>query len=166
MSGVTVSIRIDSLQAERTGQFLPVEDLFFDINAKIEEQKKTGEDVTLGFNLIITTKPNVVKYLTAGSVTLSGKSADVKKKLEVNPKTKIPQILFTVYQYAFNSIYILSSILNTPYPPPDLLHPMAEKIQIISPPLEKIETQTQPEMQIAPPDTVTVAATSSEKLAT
>jgi hypothetical protein len=74
----------------------------------------------------------VVKYVTSGSVVLEGKAADVKKKLELNPKTKIPQILFTVYQHVFNSIYMLSSILNTPYPPPDLLHPMAEKIQIIT----------------------------------
>ena len=131
------------------GQLIPIEDLFFDINAKLEEQKKTGEEVTLGFNITISTKPNVVKYVTSGCVTLNGKSADVKKKLEVNPKTKIPQILFTVYQHVFNSIYMLSSILNTPYPPPDLLHPMAEKIQIIQTPpnTEKNET-LEPQMQI------------------
>jgi hypothetical protein len=73
----------------------------------------------------------VVKYSITGKVTLEGKSEDIKKKLEVNPKTKIPQILFAVYQHVFNSIYMLSSILKTPYPPPDLLHPMAEKIQIL-----------------------------------
>lgn len=95
-------------------------------------------------NLLISTKPNVVKYSTVGSVTLEGKPADVKKKLEVNPKTKIPQILFTVYQHVFNSIYMLSSVLNTPYPPPDLLHPMAEKIQIIA------STHQQPEKTEAP----------------
>jgi hypothetical protein len=106
--------------------------LFFDINAKIEEQKKENNQVTLSFNLLISTKPNVVKYSTSGTVTMTGKSDDIKKKLEVNPKTKIPQILFTIYQHVFNSIYILSSNLNTPYPPPDLLHPMAEKIQILS----------------------------------
>jgi hypothetical protein len=95
--------------------------------------------------LAISTKPNVVKYNTTGSVTLTGKADDIKKKLEVNPKTKIPQILFTIYQHVFNSIYILSSNLNTPYPPPDLLHPMAEKIQILAsqppnqPPSEKTE---------------------------
>jgi len=96
--------------------------------------------------LAISTKPNVVKYNTTGTVTLMGKADDIKKKLEVNPKTKIPQILFTIYQHVFNSIYMLSSTLNTPYPPPDLLHPMAEKIQILSctppnqPPPEKPET--------------------------
>ncbi len=98
----------------------------------MEEVKKENNQVTLNFNLSISTKPNVVKYATSGSVTLTGKPDDIKKKLEVNPKTKIPQILFTIYQHVFNSIYMLSSNLNTPYPPPDLLHPMAEKIQILS----------------------------------
>jgi hypothetical protein len=132
VSGVIVSINLGSLQAERTGQSSPTDELFFDINAKIEEQKKENNQVTLTFSLAISTKPNVVKYATSGTVTLSGKPDDIKKKLEVNPKTKIPQILFTIYQHVFNSIYMLSSNLNTPYPPPDLLHPMAEKIQILS----------------------------------
>jgi hypothetical protein len=132
VSGVNVSISLTSLQAERTGQYTTKEELFFDVNAKLEEQKKDGNSVTLGFLLAISTKPNVVKYSTAGSVTLSGKAEDVKKRLEVNPKTKIPQVLFTIYQHVFNSIYMLSANLNTPYPPPDLLHPMAEKILIIS----------------------------------
>jgi hypothetical protein len=61
---------------------------------------------------VISTKPNVVKYLASGNVLLQGKAADIKKKLDVNPKTKIPQILFTVYQHVFNSIYMLSSILT------------------------------------------------------
>jgi hypothetical protein len=72
---------------------------------------------------------------------MEGNAVDIKKRLEANPKTKIPQILFTVYQHVFNSIYILASILNTPYPPPDLLHSMAEKIQIL--PNTPPQTQSQ-----------------------
>jgi hypothetical protein len=128
------------LHAERAGEVLPSEDLFFDVNAKLEEQMKTTEDVTIGFNLSISTKPNVVRYVITGAIVLEGKQIDIKKKLELNPKTKIPQILFTVYQHIFNSIYMISSILNTPYPPPDLLHPMAEKIQILpNSPQSKLE---------------------------
>jgi hypothetical protein len=127
-----VSINLSSLHAERTGEHTSKDELFFDVNAKLEEQKRENGQVTLSFNLAISTKPNVVKYSTTGLVTLAGKPDDIKKKLEVNPKTHIPQILFTIYQHVFNSIYILSSNLNTPYPPPDLLHPMAEKIQILS----------------------------------
>jgi hypothetical protein len=148
---------------------LPTEELFFDVNAKLEEQKKTGDEVTLNFSLSITTKPNVVRYSTSGSVVLEGKQADVKKKLEVNPKTKIPQILFTVYQHVFNSIYMLSSILNTPYPPPDLLHPMAEKVQIVQAQPEKAEAPAQPASQPTPPPapaTAPAASASGEKPAT
>lgn len=122
---------MDSVQAEKTAQRGSSEELFFDINAKLEEQKKGSDQAVLSFELSITTKPNVVKYTVTGTVTLEGNTQDIKKRLEVNPKTKIPQILFTVYQHVFSSIYILSSILNTPYPPPDLLHPMQEKIQIL-----------------------------------
>jgi hypothetical protein len=129
-----------------------MEELFFDVNAKLEEQKKENNQVTLNFALTISTKPNVVKYSITGSVTLAGKPDDIKKKLEVNPKTKIPQILFTIYQHVFNSIYMLSSTLNTPYPPPDLLHPMAEKIQILS-----NTTQNQPTDKL--PETPAPAAT-------
>jgi hypothetical protein len=153
---------VDGLQAERTTQISPTEELFFDVNAQLEEQKRGSNEVTLNFSLLITTKPNIVKYSTRGIVTLEGPSADVQKKLEANPKTKIPQILFTVYQHVFNSIYILASILNTPYPPPDLLHPMAEKIQILpSTPPEK----PQPEQAATPqqPSTSETPASSPQQ---
>ncbi len=99
----------------------------------------------------------MVKYNTTGSVTLTGKPDDIKKKLEVNPKTKIPQILFTIYQHVFNSIYMLSANLNTPYPPPDLLHPMAEKIQILS----NNAGQTQPEKPEATPSATATSPASA-----
>ena len=125
------------------------------MNAKLEEQKKGTNEVLLNFELAISTKPNVVKYNIAGNVSLVGKPDDIKKKLEVNPKTKIPQLLFTIYQHVFNSIYMLSANLNTPYPPPDLLHPMAEKIQIIS------GHQSRPQKKLKPSRGSAAAATPS-----
>lgn len=114
------------------GEDTSTEEVFFNVTAKIEEQKKTESSVTLSFSLLLETKPNIARYSTTGAVILEGNAQDINKRLEVNPKTKIPQILFTVYQHVFSSIYLLSSILKTPYPPPDLLHPMQEKIQILS----------------------------------
>jgi len=133
----------------------PTADLFFDINAKIDEQKKGASQVTLGFNIVISTKPSIVKYTVVGSVTLDGPAAEIKKKLEPNPKTKIPQILFAIYQDIFNSIYILASILNAPYPPPDLLHPMSEKIQIM--PSEPPQTEIPAEKASSAPETTASA---------
>jgi hypothetical protein len=137
-------VNINSLHAERVGDFLAKDELFFDVNAKLEEQKKGTNEVLLNFELAISTKPNVVKYNITGNVSMVGKQDDIKKKLEVNPKTKIPQLLFTIYQHVFNSIYMLSANLNTPYPPPDLLHPMAEKIQIIPPQNQPAQEKTEP----------------------
>ena len=154
-----VSISLNSLHAERVGENTSKDELFFDVNAKLEEQKRENGQVTLSYNLAISTKPNVVKYNTAGLVTLAGKTDDIKKKLEVNPKTHIPQILFTIYQHVFNSIYILSSNLNTPYPPPDLLHPMAEKIQILS-------GNTSNETSTEKPNTTNSTTTTSPEQAT
>jgi len=121
------------------------EELFFDVNAKLEEQKRTSGHVALAFNLTITTKPSVAKYATTGIVTLEGSLQDINKRLETNPKTKVPQILFTVYQHVFSSIYLLSSVLDMPYPPPDLLHPMQERIQILSKGVQNQEERPQQE---------------------
>ena len=121
------------------------EELFFDVNAKLEEQKRTSGQVALAFDLTITTKPSVAKYATTGIVTLEGSLQDINKRLETNPKTKVPQILFTVYQHVFSSIYLLSSVLDMPYPPPDLLHPMQERIQILSKGVQNQEEQPQQE---------------------
>ena len=89
----------------------------------------------------------------------------MKKKLEVNPKTNIPQILFTVYQHVFNSIYMVSSILNAPYPPPDLLHPMAEKIQIYqNPPAASVQQETvKPQAPVAGTSPVASSSAAGEK---
>jgi hypothetical protein len=140
--------------------------MFFDINAKLDEQKKGANQILVGFNILISTKPSIVKYTVIGVVTLDGPAAEIKKKLEPNPKTKIPQILFAVYQDVFSSIYILASILNAPYPPPDLLHPMAEKIQILpytppeaEKPPEAATKDSNVEVQAAPPPTETAAPT-------
>jgi hypothetical protein len=141
------------------GENTASDEVFFNVNAKLEEQKKTSSTVTLSFNLLLETKPNIAKYSTTGAIVLEGNMQDINKRLEINPKTKIPQILFTVYQHVFNSIYLLSSVLNTPYPPPDLLHPMQEKIQIIP---DTGETVTPNPAQAAP----TQSAQSVEKPAT
>ncbi|MEM2419401.1 MAG: hypothetical protein QXL38_00250 [Candidatus Bathyarchaeia archaeon] len=41
--------------------------------------------------------------------------------LEVDPETKLPYVFQKVYQHTFTAMYLLSTILNTPPPPVDLL---------------------------------------------
>ena len=141
------------------GENTALEEVFFNVNAKLDEQKKTSTQATLSFSLVIETKPNVAKYTATGTVKLEGSTQDINKRLETNPKTQFPQILFTVYQHVFSSIYLLSSVLDTPYPPPDLLHPMQEKIQILPKNAEGEASQTIQGDPLKPPETTNTSET-------
>ena len=81
---------------------------------------------------------------------------DLEKMLEIDPETKVPYILNIVYQHVFTSIYLLSTILNAPYPPPDLLHTREEKMGL--PPEE--EAIMQPSTEPAPTPTPTATTES------
>ncbi len=76
----------------------------------------------IGFVLTVGTKPSVAKFEVEGIVTLEGKNPEIDKMLEVNPKKKIPLLLQRVYQNVFTSTYVLATLLDTSYPPPDILY--------------------------------------------
>lgn len=77
--------------------------------------------VVVNFSLLLTTKPSVVKFEVEGIATLTGKDTEIDKMLEVDPETKVPYVFQKVYQHAFTAMYLLSTILNAPAPPHDLL---------------------------------------------
>ena len=93
----------------------------FDVKARLEEKERRSQMVVVGFNLQLTTKPGIVKFGVEGTATLTGKDAEINKMLEVDPETKVPYVFQKVYQHTFTAMYLLSTILNTPPPPIDLL---------------------------------------------
>lgn len=95
--------------------------LNFDVNAKLEEKERKSGKRLVGFVLTVGTKPSVAKFEVEGLVTLEGKNKAIDKLLEVNPKKKIPLLLNRVYQHVFTSTYLLANLLDTSYPPPDML---------------------------------------------
>jgi hypothetical protein len=90
--------------------------------------------ILVGFGLLLTTKPSIVRFEIEGKAMLKGKDEDIRKMLEVDPETKIPHLLPRVYQYAFTAMYLMSTVLNTPPPPQDLLgsHVPAGSVQGIN----------------------------------
>ncbi len=86
--------------------------------------------VVVAFNLLLTTKPGIVKFEVEGTATLTGKDAEIDKMLEVDPETKITYVFQKVYQHAFTAMYLLSTILNTTPPPHDLLLSRSEGIPV------------------------------------
>ncbi|MDG6223444.1 MAG: hypothetical protein QCH99_09315 [Candidatus Bathyarchaeota archaeon] len=95
--------------------------LHFDVNAKMEEKDRRSGKRVVGFVLTVGTKPSIAKFEVEGLATLEGKNPDIDKLLEVNPKTRIPLLLNRVYQQVFTSTYLMANILDTSYPPPDML---------------------------------------------
>jgi hypothetical protein len=95
--------------------------LSFDVNAKLEEKDRKSGMRVIGFVLTVGTKPSVAKFEVEGIVTIEGKNPDIDKLLEVNPKNKIPLLLNRIYQSVFTSTYLLANLLDTSYPPPDML---------------------------------------------
>jgi hypothetical protein len=93
----------------------------FDVKAKLEERERKSQMVAVDFSLSLTTKPSIVKFEIQGTATLSGKDSEINKMLEVDPETKVPYVFQRVYQHAFMAMYLLSTILDAPPPPYDLL---------------------------------------------
>jgi hypothetical protein len=118
---VSVKIEITNLLGSRLDFKGGTETASFNVKAKLEERERKSQMVVVGFGLLLTAKPSIVKFEIEGTATLFGKDEDIRKLLEVDPETKVPYILPRVYQHAFTAMYLLSTILNTPPPPQDLL---------------------------------------------
>jgi hypothetical protein len=95
--------------------------LNFDVNAKLEEKDRKSGMRVIGFVLTVGTKPSVAKFEVEGIVTVEGKNPDIEKLLEVTTEKKIPLLLNRVYQDVFTSTYLLANLMDTSYPPPDML---------------------------------------------
>jgi hypothetical protein len=125
----------------------------FDVKAKLEEKERRSQTVVVGFSLQLTTKPSIVKFEIEGTATLTGKDTEINKMLEIDPETKVPYIFQKVYQNTFTAMYLLSTILNVPPPPIDLLL------------FRRGEGALAEHVTLEPETAETVEATAEEKLA-
>ena len=144
-----VKVDIASLAGTRLSVKSGAETVNFDVKARLEEKERKSQMVVLGFNLFLTTRPNIVKFEVEGTATLTGKDADINKMLEVDPETKVPYVFQRVYQHAFTAMYLLSTILNVPPPPQDLLFSTRSGV-----PTEDINV----DVEVGAPEAVTVQA--------
>lgn len=126
---VSVEIEVTNLAGAKTEIKGVAETVNFDVKVRLEEVERKSQMIIVGFNLLVTTKPAVLKLEVGGKATLTGKNVDVRKMLDVDPETKMPMVLPRIYQHAFTAMYLLATVLDAPPPPHDLLYSGREGTQ-------------------------------------
>jgi hypothetical protein len=121
VSEVSVKVDVLGLRGVKLGGKEESSTLIFDVNAKLEEKERRSGRLVVNFVLTVGTKPSVVKFEVEGMAILEGKNLAIERMLEADPKTKVPLLLHRIYQQVFTSTFLLATLLDTPYPPPDLL---------------------------------------------
>lgn len=121
-SQLKIGIRILNLQASKLDQNANLNtQVKFNINVKLEEMDRRSDMALLKFGFAIVTEPRVVKFQVEGNVTLEGHIDNIAKVLEPNHTTKVPQILYDVYQHVYATMYVLAKAIDAPCPSPGLL---------------------------------------------
>jgi len=93
----------------------------FNISANLEESEGGINKVSLKFLFVIFTEPRVVKYQVEGKADIQGEMEEIKKVLSQHPTTKVPMVLYDIYQHLYAQVFVLSKMIDAPCPSPELL---------------------------------------------
>jgi hypothetical protein len=115
-------VRLDKLEGTRIDTKVNPDLVKFDVDVKMDEENRSSDELNISFLLTISTKPSLVKFVAGGRATVTGGRTAFESALTVDDKSGVPRVLHTIYQKVFTSIYLLASLIDAPYPPPDLIH--------------------------------------------
>ncbi len=121
-----IRLRLNKLEGVRIETEETPPSITFDVDVKMDEEGRTNDELTVSFLLTISTKPSLAQFEVGGIAVITGGRGAFDAALEVDPVSNVPRLLHTIYQRAFTSLFVISSLLDTPYPPPDLLHSPTE----------------------------------------
>lgn len=133
----------------------------FNINANLEETDRKSDRVLLKFGFAIVTEPRVVKFQVEGSTVLEGHIDNITKVLEPNHTTKVPQILYDIYQHVYSTLYVIAKAIDAPCPSPGLLSssPPSPTSQVGT---EELEAKPQIEDEVKQQETAPAAEQTNE----
>ena len=116
-----IRVKLGKVEGTRIDTGTTPDSVSFDVDVSMDEESRTNDELTLTFNLTIRTKPSLVRFEVGGTAVVSGGREAFEAALEMDEKSSVPKVLHKVYQQVFMSLYLTASLLEVPYPPPDLL---------------------------------------------
>jgi len=147
-AAASIQVKLQRLEGIRLETGEDASAVTFDVDVKMEEESRTGGELVVSFLLSISTKPSLVKFEAGGKATVTGDQKAFEAALEVDPESNVPKVLHTIYQKVFTSIFLLSALMDVPYPPPDLLHSPVQT-RDLQPGASPEAGETRPEDQMA-----------------
>ncbi|MFQ6134536.1 MAG: hypothetical protein ACE5KU_01815 [Nitrososphaerales archaeon] len=93
----------------------------FRVNVKFDETSRKVEETTVEFGITINTEPNIAHFGLEGKAVVRGKAEDMERVFSTPPNSKVPNLLYEIYDRLFTAIYVSSTIIDVPCPSPELL---------------------------------------------
>lgn len=121
-SDASIVVKIRNMSGSKSNELNGhVDNLSFNVNAKLEEIERKEDEATIGFAINIVSKPAAVKVQVEGIAEIAGNNEQIRKILAPDPQMKIPIILNKLYQKIYPNVFLLTNILNVSSPSPSLL---------------------------------------------
>lgn len=121
-----IRVKLSRVEGSKIDTGVTPDSVTFDVDVSMDEENRTNDELTVTFNLKISTKPTLVKFEVGGTAVISGGREAFDAALEMDEESSAPKVLHFVYQRVFTSLYLIAAQLDVPYPPPDLLHSPSE----------------------------------------
>ena len=121
-----IRVKLSRVEGSKIDTGVTPDSVIFDVDVSMDEENRTNDELTVTFNLKISTKPTLVKFEVGGTAVISGGREAFDAALEMDEESSAPKVLHFVYQRVFTSLYLIAAQLDVPYPPPDLLHSPSE----------------------------------------
>ena len=137
-----IRVKLSRVEGSKIDTGVTPDSVTFDVDVSMDEENRTNQELTVTFNLKISTKPTLVKFEVGGTAVISGGREAFDAALEMDEESSAPKVLHFVYQRVFTSLYLIAAQLEVPYPPPDLLHSPSES--------RDLGAESPPEEQVAP----------------
>jgi hypothetical protein len=93
----------------------------FRVNVKFDESSRKVEETAVDFGITVTTEPNISRLNLEGTTVVKGKAEEIERVFETPSDSKVPNLLFEIYDRLYSAIYVTSMVVDVPCPSPGLL---------------------------------------------